>query len=161
MHYNNSYSTNSFYEISGVVISGSCVGTYDPSNYMVSPNYPQYYGSDIDCRWLISSPGIRNLTLKFSDFDLNYGETLNVFEGANIHGMLLNKYSWDDSSPSPIISSGSNLYLRFTSDSTYTSRGFKIEVSGKYIYYYKMIGILEKFYFQNTKMIYLVIFYIF
>ena len=69
MYDNNSYSTISFYEISGVVISGSCVGTYGPSNYIASPNYPQEYGNDIDCRWLISSPGIKNLTLKFLDLE--------------------------------------------------------------------------------------------
>ena len=141
MYANNSYSTISFYEIPGLVIAGSCVGTYGPSNYIVSPNYPQDYGYDIDCRWSISSPGIKNITLNFLDFEITYGEIINVFEGANIHGNLLNTYSRDDSSPSLIVSSGSNMYLRFTSDSEITSRGFKIEVSGKYIYYHKMISI--------------------
>ena len=114
------------------MISGSCDGTYGQSNNVLSPNYPQEYGNDIDCRWLISSPGKKNLTLKFWDFETDYyNDDLNVFDGTNIHGNLLNTYSRDDSSPSPIVSSGSNMYLRFTSDSTYTSRGFKIEVSGK------------------------------
>ena len=153
MQYNNSYINISFRNISGVVISGSCVGTYGPSNYILSPNYPQEYDNDIECRWLISSPGRKSLTLKFLDFETTrYNDDLNVFDGTNIHGHLLNKYSHDDSSPSPIVSSGSNMYLRFTSDHIYTSRGFKIEVSGKYTQYYKMISILI-FYFEHTKMI--------
>ena len=150
-HYdNNSYINISFRDISGVVISGSCVGTYGPSNYIVSPNYPQEYGNDIDCRWLISSPGRKNLTLNLSDFETEiFPDSLNIFEGSNIHGNLLKTYSHHDSfsnphspSPSPIVLSGSNMYLRFTSDSSRTSRGFKIEVSGKYTQYYKMISIL-------------------
>ena len=131
MYANNSYSTISFYEIPGLVIAGSCFGTYGPSNYIVSPNYPQDYGNDIDCRWLISSPGINSLTLKFLDFEITYGETLYVFEGANIHGNLLDKYSYGSKYSSPIASSGSNMYLRFISDKRLSPRGFKIEVSGK------------------------------
>ena len=123
-------------EISGLVIAGSCVGTYGPSNHIVSPNYPQDYGNDIDCRWLISSPGIKNLTLKFLDLDI-FG-TLNVFEGVNIHGNLLNKYSYGSNYSSPIASSGSNMYLRFISDFRY--KGFKIEVSGKYKHHYKKLA---------------------
>ena len=134
------------------MISGSCVGTYGPSNYIVSPNYPQEYDNDIDCRWLISSPGKKNLTLKFLDFETtSYNDDLNVFDGTNIHGNLLNTYSRDDSSPSPIVSSGSYMYLRFTSDSWWSSRGFKIEVSGKYKYYYQMISILEKFFILKIR----------
>ena len=113
------------------MISGSCDGTYGQGNNIVSPNYPQEYGNDIDCRWLISSPGGKNFKLKYLDFEITYYETLKVFQGTNIQGNLLNTYSHSGSSPSPIVSSGSNMYLRFTSDSTYTSRGFKIEVSGK------------------------------
>ena len=142
MHDNNSYINISFRDILGVVISGSCVGTYGPSNYIVSPNYPQEYDNHIDCRWLISSPGRKNLTLNFLDFETDWhDDSLNIFEGSNIHGNLLKTYSRHDSSPSPIVSSGSNVYLRFTSDFMFTSRGFKIEVSGKYKYYHKMIRI--------------------
>ena len=140
MHDNNSYSTISFYEISGVVISGTCVGTYGPSNYITSPNYPQQYDNDIDCRWSISYPGGNNLTLSFLDFKTERYDTLKVYEGTNIHGSLIDTYSGDNT-PSPIVSNGNNMYLRFTSDSTTTYRGFKIGVSGKYQYYYTMIKI--------------------
>ena len=60
----NRYNILCLIEISGVMISGTCVGTYDPSNYITSPNYPQNYGHNIDCRWSISNPGPKNLTLK-------------------------------------------------------------------------------------------------
>ena len=144
--------------ISGIAISGTCVGTYDPSNYITSPNYPQQYGKDIDCRWLISSAGGNNLTLSFLDFKTeSSSDILIVYEGSNVHGSLIDTYSGDNT-PSPIVSNGNNMYLRFTSDFRWTSRGFKIVVSGKYQYYYTMIKI---FLSENTKMIYLLILYIF
>ena len=145
------------------MISGTCVGTYDPSNYITSPNYPQQYGNDIDCRWLISSPGGNNLTLSFLDFKTeSSSDILIVYEGSNVHGSLIDTYSGDNT-PSPIVSNGNNMYLRFTSNSynSYTRyntyRGFKIGVSGKYKYYYTMVKITE----GNTKMIYLLILCIF
>ena len=155
----------SLIEISGVTISGTCVGTYDPSNYITSPNYPQNYGHNIDCRWSISYLGPKNLTLKFLDFKTRSSHTLNVYDGHNIHGKPLNAYS--GSASSPIVSSGHNMYLRFTSDSSTfpsdsstTYRGFKIDVSGKN--YYGMIYITYiALYFENTKMIYLLIFHTF
>ena len=130
MHENNSYNTISFSEISGVVISGTCVGTYDPSNYIVSPNFPQEYGNDIDCRWLISSPDAKNIRLKFLYFKIeDFRDILKVYEGQNIHGNLIDTYAGN--SPSTIVSSGNSMYLRFTSDHSATYQGFKIEVSGK------------------------------
>ena len=133
---------NILFLIPGIVISGTCIGTYDPSNYITSPNYPQQYGKDIDCRWLISSPGDNNLTLSFLDFKTeSSSDILIVYEGSNVHGSLIDTYSGDNT-PSPIVSNGNNMYLRFTSDSYTTYRGFKIGVSGKYQYYYTMIKII-------------------
>ena len=133
---------NTIFLISGVAISGSCVGTYDPSNYITSPNYPQQYDNGIDCRWSISYPGGNNLTLSFLDFKTERYDTLKVYEGTNIHGSLIDTFSGD--TPSPIVSNDNNIYLRFTSGSYITYRGFKIGVSGKYKYYYTIIQIVLK-----------------
>ena len=130
----NSYNTV-FFGISGVVISGTCVGTYAPSNYIMSPNYPQDYGYNVDCRWLISVPGIKNFKLTLLDFEIGSSHSLNVYEGQNVHGDLIKTYS--GSYPSPTVLSGNKMYLRFTSDNSTANRGFKIAVSGKYKYYSK------------------------
>ena len=137
---------NILFLISGIAISGTCVGTYDPSNYITSPNYPQQYGKDIDCRWLISSPGGNNLTLSFLDFKTeSSSDILIVYEGPNVHGSLIDTYSGYNT-PSPIVSNGNNMYLRFTSSSYRTYRGFKIGFSGKYQYYHTMIRIISFFF---------------
>ena len=126
------------FSISGIAISGTCVGTYGPSNYITSPNYPQQYGNGIDCRWLISSPGGNNLTISFLDFKIerieSSSDNLKVYDGSNIHGSLIDTYSGDDT-PTPIVSNGNNMYLRFTSNSYNTYRGFKIGVAGKMLLY--------------------------
>ena len=135
-----------FFLISGIAISGTCVGTYDTSSIITSPNYPQQYGNAIDCEWLISSPDANNLLLSFLDFETGWGDILKVYDiftistisldilkSIDIHGSLVGTYS--GSTPSPIVSNGKNMYLRFTSNSYRTYRGFKIGVSGKYKYY--------------------------
>ena len=97
------------------------------------------------------------MTLSFLDFETeSSSDILKVYEGPNVHGSLIDTYSGDNT-PSPIVSNGNNMYLRFTSDSYTTYRGFKIGISGKYQYYYTMIKIIS----ENTKMIYLLILYIF
>ena len=112
------------------MISGSCDGTYGQGNNIVSPNYPQEYGNEIDCRWLISSPGTKNLRLEFLYFKIeDFRDILKVYEGQNIHGNLIDTYAGN--SPSTTVSSGNYMYLRFTSDHSATYQGFKIEVSGK------------------------------
>ena len=141
MHDKTSYNTVSSYEISGVAISGTCNGTYGPSGYIQSPNYPQSYGPNLDCRWLVSFPGPKNLTVTFWEFQISLSHTLQIYDGQNIHGHLINEYS-GFSSNSPIVSNGNNIYLRFVVTRFPTEiKGFKIEVSGKCKYVYKMICI--------------------
>ena len=115
------------------MISGSCDDTYVQNSYALSPNYPQTYGDDIDCRWLISSPGVNNYKLTFLNIQTPPSDILKVYEGQNIHGNHIGTYS-GYRSPPRIVSNGSNMYLRFTSDSGFLSynKGFMIEVSGKY-----------------------------
>ena len=75
------------------------------------------------------------MTLSFLDFETeSSSDILKVYEGPNVHGSLIDTYSGDNT-PSPIVSNGNNMYLRFTSNSYTTDRGFKIGVSGKYKYY--------------------------
>ena len=140
MNGNKIYNTQSFYYISGVSISGSCVGTYGQDNYIVSPKYPQKYENNIDCRWLISSHGVKNLTLKILDFITEESsDILEVYDGQSTNGILLHTLSGN--STSTIMFSGNNMYLKFTSDFHTTYRGFEIEISGKYKHYHKMISI--------------------
>ena len=122
----------SIYNISGIDISGSCKGTNRLNGYIISPNYPQKYGNGIDCRWLISSTVGSNLTLTFLDFETESSrDIVKVYDGKNIYGKLLSTYSGSFRSFS-FDSTTNDIYLRFTSDSYTTYRGFRIQVSGNY-----------------------------
>ena len=120
-------------------------------NYIMSPNYPQYYPiNGIDCRWTISTAPKKNITLTFIDFNTYYQDSLKVSDGNNVDGTLLSTYS--GSSASLFVSSGHKLHLRFTSDRCYydtcsgrgSQNGFKIEVSGKCIYYHIITSIQNR-----------------
>ena len=133
IHDNYNYSSLSLWFIltSGVEISGSCEDTYSPSNYIKSPNYPQRYGDGIDCRWSIAAPVEQKITLQILDFETEVNaDFLSVYEGTNIGGSLLTTYS--GILPAPFVSTGPNIYLRFTSDDGTSYPGFKIVVSSKY-----------------------------
>ena len=121
----------SIYNISGIDISGSCKGTNRLNSYIISPNYPQKYGNGIDCRWSISAPVEQKITLQILDFETEVNaDFLSVYEGTNIGGSLLTTYS--GILPAPFVSTGPNIYLRFTSDDGTSYPGFKIVVSSKY-----------------------------
>ena len=113
------------------MIWGSCEDTYNSSNYIKSPNYPQKYGNGIDCRWAISSPVGQKITLLILDFVTERNvDLLKVYEGTNIGGSILSTYS--GIFPVPFVSTGHNIYLRFTSNDVTSYQGFEIEVSSKY-----------------------------
>ena len=137
-----------FCKPSEVEVLESCEGTLGKGNYIMSPNYPQYYPiNGIDCRWTISTAPKKNITLTFIDFNTYYQDSLKVSDGNNVDGTLLSTYS--GSSASLFVSSDHKLHLRFTSDKCYyeicdergSHNGFKIEVSGKCIYYHIITSI--------------------
>uniref|UniRef100_A0A669P8F0 CUB and Sushi multiple domains 2 n=1 Tax=Phasianus colchicus TaxID=9054 RepID=A0A669P8F0_PHACC len=81
---------------------------------VLSPDYPEGYGNNLNCIWtIISDPGSR-IHLSFNDFDLeSQFDFLAVKDG--------------DSPDSPIIGTSSNfIYLLFTTDNSRSNNGFKI-----------------------------------
>ena len=118
----------------GLIIEASCYNTYDSDGYLMSPNYPQKYENDLDCRWTIKAPAEKIIALTISEFrtDTDGGDTLKIYHGTNIHGAIVGTLTRYDSTP--LSSTGNSLYLKFSTDSTKTEKGFKInaEAVGKY-----------------------------
>ena len=112
-------------------IVASCASTYNTSGkYIITPNYPSNYGSNVDCNWKITSPIGTTITLTFDDFQTESSwDKLTIYDGPSPNL----GYSWDRFSgigPSDDFeSTGNSLYLRFESDSTLVSRGFKLYYS--------------------------------
>ena len=118
-------------------LSGTCPGTYDQATmkYITSPNYPENYGNDDDCSWIITALHERFFVLNITNFDTEYlSDFLVVYNGSNDKGTRLDRRSGFSWYPSEIMFTGRNMYLRFTSDHYSNKKGFRISLNsyGKY-----------------------------
>nr|XP_043886771.1 CUB and sushi domain-containing protein 1-like [Solea senegalensis] len=97
-----------------------------PSGTILSPNYPEEYGNNLNCVWLIiSEPGSR-IHLLFSDFDLEpQFDWLVVKDEGLSEPTTFGTFSGKDV-PSQIASNGHIMRLEFQSDHSNTGKGFNI-----------------------------------
>ena len=113
----------------GLIIDASCHGTYDADGHLLSPNYPQHYDNNLDCRWKITSPVGNIITLDVSEFHIGEEyvtfDKLNIYHGTSIHGRIQTTLIGYDSMP--FVSTGNTIYVQFLTDSEYTFAGFKIK----------------------------------
>ena len=114
----------------GLSIEGSCDGTYNSNGYLMSPNYPQDYENNLDCRWTMNAPVGNIIKLNFLYFHTESSDKLYVYDGANVHGQLLETISGLYSHP--FVSKANNINLKFAT--IQAKRGFRIKVDivGKY-----------------------------
>ncbi|XP_029281787.1 LOW QUALITY PROTEIN: CUB and sushi domain-containing protein 1-like [Cottoperca gobio] len=97
-----------------------------PSGTVLSPNYPEEYGNNLNCVWLIiSEPGSR-IHLLFSDFDLEpQFDWLVIKDEGLSEPTTFGTFSGKDV-PSQIASNGHIMRLEFQSDHSNTGKGFNI-----------------------------------
>ncbi|XP_036106445.1 CUB and sushi domain-containing protein 1 [Molossus molossus] len=97
-----------------------------PSGLILSPNYPEEYGNNMNCVWLIiSEPGSR-VHLIFNDFDVEPQFDFLAVKDDGVSDMtVLGTFSGNEV-PSQLASSGHIVRLEFQSDHSTTSRGFNI-----------------------------------
>ena len=117
-----------------LIIEATCDNTFDSDGYIMSPNYPQQYENDLDCRWTITAPVQNIIALTIYEFHTDgYGsDKLYIHHGTNIHGAIVGTLPGYD--PIPLLSTGNSLYLKFSTNSYSTEKGFKIKADavGKY-----------------------------
>lgn len=108
---------------SGIILSTN------NSDYDYNSNQDYYYDNDMDCQWnFVSSTKLELTFLTFStELDVDY---LYVYDGDSSSSPLIGTFS-GTSLPAPITSSSNKLHVRFTSDSSLTSRGFRASYGGK------------------------------
>ncbi|KAM5312551.1 CUB and sushi domain-containing protein 1 [Glossophaga mutica] len=96
------------------------------SGIILSPNYPEEYGNNMNCVWLIiSEPGSR-VHLIFNDFDVEpQFDFLAVKDDSGSDVTVLGTFSGNEV-PSQLASSGHVVRLEFQSDHSTTGRGFNI-----------------------------------
>uniref|UniRef100_A0A7N6B4B9 Neuropilin n=1 Tax=Anabas testudineus TaxID=64144 RepID=A0A7N6B4B9_ANATE len=101
------------------------------ANYLTSPGYPMSYPPSQRCVWVISAPGPhQRILINFNPhFDLEDRECkydyVEVRDGVDENGQLVGKYC-GKIAPSPVISSGNQLFIKFVSDYETHGAGFSI-----------------------------------
>uniref|UniRef100_I3J3P2 CUB and Sushi multiple domains 3 n=1 Tax=Oreochromis niloticus TaxID=8128 RepID=I3J3P2_ORENI len=100
-----------------------------PSGTVLSPDYPEGYGNNMNCVWLIQSdPGSR-IHLAFNDFDLEAPyDSLTVKDGETNDATVIGRFSGAES-PSHLTSNTNTLRLEFQADHSMSGRGFNITYS--------------------------------
>ncbi|TKS88293.1 CUB and sushi domain-containing protein 3 [Collichthys lucidus] len=100
-----------------------------PSGTVLSPDYPEGYGNNMNCVWLIQSePGSR-IHLAFNDFDLEAPyDSLTVKDGETNDALVIGRFSGAES-PSHLTSNTNTLRLEFQADHSMSGRGFNITYS--------------------------------
>ncbi|XP_048019330.1 neuropilin 1b [Megalobrama amblycephala] len=105
--------------------------TISKAGYVTSPEYPTGYPVNQQCTWLIQAPDPQQkILINFNPhFDLESRECkydfVQVFDGADENAPSPGRFC-GKIAPSPIISSGNSLLIKFTSDYESTGAGFSI-----------------------------------
>ncbi|XP_076827511.1 neuropilin-1a isoform X1 [Brachyhypopomus gauderio] len=101
------------------------------ANYLTSPGYPASYFPSQKCVWVITAPGPQQrILINFNPhFDLEDRECkydyVEVRDGVDENGQLVGKYC-GKIAPSPVVSSGHQLFIKFVSDYETHGAGFSI-----------------------------------
>uniref|UniRef100_A0A8C2CNG4 Neuropilin n=1 Tax=Cyprinus carpio TaxID=7962 RepID=A0A8C2CNG4_CYPCA len=101
------------------------------ANYLTSPGYPVSYYPSQKCTWVITAPGPnQRILINFNPhFDLEDRECkydyVEVRDGVDESGQLVGKYC-GKIAPSPVVSSGNQLFIKFVSDYETHGAGFSI-----------------------------------
>uniref|UniRef100_A0A3P8VW26 Neuropilin n=1 Tax=Cynoglossus semilaevis TaxID=244447 RepID=A0A3P8VW26_CYNSE len=101
------------------------------ASYLTSPGYPQSYPPSQRCAWVISAPGPhQRILINFNPhFDLEDRECkydyVEVRDGVDESGQLVGKYC-GKIAPSPVVSSGNQLFIKFVTDYETHGAGFSI-----------------------------------
>ncbi|GAB0181747.1 CUB and sushi domain-containing protein 3 [Grus japonensis] len=93
---------------------------------VLSPDYPEGYGNNLNCIWtIISDPGSR-IHLSFNDFDLeSQFDFLAVKDGDSPDSPIIGTFTGAEV-PSHLTSNGHILRLEFQADHSMSGRGFNI-----------------------------------
>ncbi|KAG8570229.1 hypothetical protein GDO81_011162, partial [Engystomops pustulosus] len=100
-----------------------------PMGTVLSPDYPEGYGNNLNCIWtIISDPGSR-IHLSFNDFDLeSQFDFLAIKDGDSLDAPILGTFTGAEV-PSHLTSNNHILRLEFQADHSMSGRGFNITYS--------------------------------
>ncbi|KAM6953504.1 cubilin [Aplochiton taeniatus] len=117
------------------IAPGACGGALRPEDspqFLFSPGWPENYGPDLECTWVIRSPDstveLNLLSLDMEDYPTCYFDSLVVRDGETNLSPLLASVCGREL-PGPLHSTGDAMFVRFTSDSSLSGKGFNASYS--------------------------------
>lgn len=99
---------------------------YEPVGTISDGSGDRNYMNNANCQFKIQPPDARDLTLTFSEFDLEPKDVVSIF--LNGTSTLLAEYTGSDI-PAPVSVPTGGLFVRFRTDAYYTKGGFKASYS--------------------------------
>ncbi|XP_022083316.1 uncharacterized protein LOC110975282, partial [Acanthaster planci] len=98
--------------------------------HLLSPFYPMNYINNLNVIWNIFTEDGFKISIKFVTFSTEQGDILQAGDGVYAVNGSTNFFSWSEMRrPPSLLSSNSTMWLRFTSNSFNTRRGFNITVT--------------------------------
>ncbi|XP_065821828.1 bone morphogenetic protein 1-like isoform X4 [Labrus bergylta] len=100
------------------------------SGTISSPNWPDRYPSKKACTWSLSTTPGHRVKLIFNEIDMEAHlecayDHLEIYDGRDTRAPSLGRFC-GTKKPSPVVSSGNKMFLRFFSDNSVQKRGFEV-----------------------------------
>lgn len=123
------------FEVWFASVTGTCGGQVDaaPAGLIQSPNYPDPYGHDAECVWIIGAAAGSTVTLTVVDMslesssDCQYDYVLLLDgDGDGDHDDIMAKICSPSNIHSHYSSTGNTLVVKFRSDTSGSGRGFRL-----------------------------------
>uniref|UniRef100_A0A182Y0Z6 Cubilin n=1 Tax=Anopheles stephensi TaxID=30069 RepID=A0A182Y0Z6_ANOST len=100
-----------------------------PYGTFSSPNYPNQYPKETECHWTIRAPPGKRIDLMVEDFHMETNDQcrfdgLQIANDANFTHQVT-KLCHEQQEPVHLVSGGTELFVKFYSDSTFTYKGFR------------------------------------
>ncbi|XP_013781236.1 uncharacterized protein LOC106465521 [Limulus polyphemus] len=94
-----------------------------------SPNYPNKYGSNSDCKWTLEGPVGSGIVLQFSDFETEANfDTVQILAGGRTEESsvsLITLSGKENLSSQPFVTGSNLMIIKFKSDSSVERKGFR------------------------------------
>ncbi|XP_036360757.1 tolloid-like protein 2 isoform X2 [Octopus sinensis] len=99
-------------------------------NYLISPDYPHFYSSNLSCSWLITSTTVnRPIYLDVVDSDIEYSQScmkdyVEIYLGPSRSSPIFSR--WCGGTRRKFYTHSPNLFIHFHTDGYFTGRGFQL-----------------------------------
>ena len=119
--------------------SDTTVVLSSPAGTIEDGSGPSDYKNNDNCSWLISPVEASHINIKFDNFSTaDAGDVLTIYDGPNDSSPILKSYTVTDTGsafPAPISSTSTSVFLKFVTNGSGTSSGWKISYTTSYPVY--------------------------